>query len=138
MQKTKLGISVGALGAAVYFLGLFSGYLAIVVLVGYILLCEQEEWLKKSAVKAVVIMLLVSFATVILNMVPNFVTLINNLVGIFGGVFSIGALVRAISVLTGILDIAEKVLLLVLGVKALRQESISVPVVDKLISKYMG
>lgn len=36
MQKTRLGISVGLLGAAIYFMGLFSGYLLAVLLAGYV------------------------------------------------------------------------------------------------------
>ena len=30
MQKTKVGISVGMIGAAVYFAGLFGGYIAVI------------------------------------------------------------------------------------------------------------
>ena len=44
MQKTKLGISVGLLGAAIYFMGLFGGYLVAVLLAGYILMFEENEW----------------------------------------------------------------------------------------------
>ena len=43
-MKTKLGVSVGILGAATYFLGLFSGYTVLALVVGYILLCEQDSW----------------------------------------------------------------------------------------------
>ena len=41
MQKTKLGISVGFLGAAVYFSGLFNGLLLIMIMVEYVLLDED-------------------------------------------------------------------------------------------------
>ena len=61
MQKTKLGISVGLLGAAVYFCGVLS-LLALIIVAGYILLVEENIWLRKSAVKAVVIY--VSFAII--------------------------------------------------------------------------
>ncbi len=57
VQKTKLGISVGLLGAAIYFMGLFSGYMVAVLLAGYVLLFEENEWLKKSAVKAIAVVL---------------------------------------------------------------------------------
>lgn len=45
MQKTRLGISVGMLGAAIYLTGLFSGYLVVVLMVGYVLLFEENSWL---------------------------------------------------------------------------------------------
>ena len=54
MQKTRLGISVGMLGAAVYLTGLFSGYLVAILMAGYVLLCEENGWLKRSDIKAVV------------------------------------------------------------------------------------
>ena len=54
MQKTRLGISVGMLGAAVYLTGLFSGYLVAILMAGYVLLCEENGWLKRSVIKAVV------------------------------------------------------------------------------------
>ena len=42
------------------------------------------------------------------------------------------------SAVTSVIDIVEKLLFIGLGVKALTQGTIAVPVVDKLVSKYMG
>ena len=50
MQKTRLGISVGMLGAAIYLTGLFSGYVVAVLMAGYVLLFEENSWLRRSAV----------------------------------------------------------------------------------------
>lgn len=53
MQKTKLGISVGLLGAIIYFTSLFgSSYLIAILLCGYILLVEDNPWLRKTSVKS--------------------------------------------------------------------------------------
>lgn len=52
-MKTKLGISVGLLGTMVYFAALFGGYTPVILLAGYVLLFEENEWLKKAAIKAV-------------------------------------------------------------------------------------
>lgn len=71
MQKTKIGVSVGLLGAAIYFMGLFSGYLTVVLLIGYVLLFEENEWLRKSAVKAVALMVVFSLAAAVMNLIPN-------------------------------------------------------------------
>lgn len=57
MQKTKLGISAGLLGAVLYFMGIFSGYLLVVLLAAYVLVYEENGWLKQSAVRAVAILL---------------------------------------------------------------------------------
>lgn len=138
MQKTKLGISVGLLGAGQYFMGLFSGYLVAVLLAGYVLLCEDNEWLKKAAVKAISVMVLFSFASAIVNLIPNVMSFIDSIVSMFGGNFYIAFISNLVNAVVTALNVIEKLLLLGLGVKALNQGTIAVPVVDGLINKYMG
>lgn len=79
MQKTRLGISVGLLGAAIYFMGLFSGYLLAVLLAGYVLLFEENSWLRKNAVKAMSVMAVFSLLITVLNLVPNAIGFINGM-----------------------------------------------------------
>ena len=50
MQKAKLGISVGLLGAAIYLTALSGSLLGLLVLAGYVLLVEDNQWLRLSAV----------------------------------------------------------------------------------------
>lgn len=138
MQKTKLGISVGMLGAAIYLTGLFSGYLVVVLLAGYVLLFEENAWLKRNAVKAVSLMLLFSFFTVLINLIPNVMSCIGYIASMFGGSFYVGVISNLVNAVSSVIDIIQKLLFIGLGVKALNQGTIAVPVVDKLISKYMG
>lgn len=138
MQKTKLGISVGLMGAILYFMGLFSGYVATVLLVGYVLLCEENMWLKKAAVKVLSVMVLFSFISAVVNLIPNAINLIDSIATVFGGHFYISIISKLVNVIVNALNILQKLLLLVLGVKALNQGTITVPVVDNLINKYMG
>lgn len=138
MQKTRLGISVGMLGAAIYLTGLFSGYLVAVLLTGYVLLFEENGWLKRSAVKAVSLMVFFSFVTVLINLIPNAMSCISYIASMFGGNFHASFISNLVSAVTSIIDIIEKILFIGLGVKALNQGTIAVPVVDKLVSKYMG
>ena len=138
MQKTKIGVSVGLLGAAIYFMGLFSGYLTVVLLIGYVLLFEENEWLRKSAVKAVALMVVFSLAAAVMNLIPNVIGVLDSLASIFGGSFHIGFLSSLVYAVTEALDILEKLLFMGLGVRALTQGTIAVPVVDGLINKYMG
>lgn len=138
MQKTKLGISVGLLGAAIYFTGLFSGYLVAVVLAGYVLLCEDNQWLRRSAVKAISVMIAFSFLITVVNLIPNAISVIDSIVSMFGGNFYIAFISNLVNAIVAALNIIEKLVLLGLGVKALNQGTIAVPVVDNLINKYMG
>lgn len=135
MQKTKLGISVGFLGAAIYFLGLFSGYLVVALLVGYVLLFEQNEWLRKCAVKAITLMLVISFVVTVINLIPNSISFINSVFSLLGGSFSIGFITSIINAIVGAIGIIEKLLFLGLGLTALNMGTIAIPAVDKLVNK---
>lgn len=137
MQKTRFSISVGMLAAAIYFTGLFSGYLVAVLMVGYVLLFEENEWLKRSAVKMLVLMIFFSFFTTILNLIPNAIEIINSIFSAFGGYFTSNLLNGIVTAIVGILNFIEKILFLMLGVKALNQGTIAVPFVDRMIEKYM-
>ena len=78
MQKTRLGISVPLLAAAICFAAVFGGYVASIILVGYVLLREEDQWLRKTGVKAVAVMMLFSFISTIVGFVTDVVTIINN------------------------------------------------------------
>ena len=137
MQKTKLGISGGLLGAVLYFMGIFSGYLLVVLLAAYVLVYEENGWLKQSAVRAVAILLVFSFGSMAVKLIPDAIDFIDNIAMIFGGHFHITIISNIVNMIISALNLIEKVVLLGLGVKALKQESISVPVIDNLLNKYM-
>ena len=125
------------LGAAIYLTGLFSGYLVAILIAGYALLFEENRWLKRSVVKAVSLMVFFSFITVLINLIPDAMNCISYVASMFGGNFHVGFISNLVSAVTSVIDVIQKVLFLALGVKALNQGTIVVPVVDKLINKYM-
>lgn len=137
MQKTTLGISAGLLGATVYFMGLFSGYMVAVIMTGYILLFEENEWLKKSAVKTVALMIFFSFLTTAVHLIPDVMSFVSNIVALFGSSFYIASIDNVVNAIMIAISIVEKILFIGLGMKALNQRMISIPFVDSLINKYM-
>lgn len=138
MQKTRFGISVGLLGAAVCFIGFFGGYFAAVLLTGYILMLEKNAWLKRTAVKVIAIMVLFSLLGTIVNLIPNIISFINYVAVIFHRDFSVEFLTQITTVLSSGIDIVEKVLFIGFGFRALNQGTIVIPVIDKLISEQMN
>lgn len=138
MQKTRMGITVGLFGAAIYFAGLFSGYLIMIIMAGYVLLFEENAWLKRTAVKSVTLMVLFSFISLLINLLPDAMRCIGYIASMFGGNFYIGFLSDLVNAVISVIDIVEKILFIGLGVKALNQGTIILPVVDKMINKYMG
>ena len=74
-KEQKIGISAGLLGAGIYFTGLFSGYLIPIILTFYVLWFEENGWLRRTAVKAVSVMILFSMITLFVNLFPDFLGL---------------------------------------------------------------
>lgn len=137
MQKTRLGVTVGLLGAAIYLVGLYGGVLATALLVGYVLVFEENEWLKKSAVKAFVLMMVFSVISSVLYLIPNAIEVISSIINILGIGFYPEIVYNLSSAISGVLNIVETLLFIGLALKALNQGSIAVPVVDQLIDTYM-
>ena len=51
-EKTSIGIPVGLMGAALYFTMQFGGTVAFLILAAYVFFVDKNEWLKRVAVKA--------------------------------------------------------------------------------------
>lgn len=136
-MKTKLGISVGLMGAAVYFFVLFDNFFPALILAGYIFLFEANDWLKKTAVKAIILKVSFSILLAIIGFLPDLNSLLNSFLGIFGGHFQI-PFINAFDVFVSTaLIILQKLLFLFLGFIALHQGSISLGLVDRLVDEHI-
>ena len=138
MEKTKLGISVGMLGAAVYFSAALFGYLALLVVGGYILFVEKKEWLKKCVIKAVVLMLLYSLITTVIGLIPQLISLSGGEETLFGSYYLyLAGAYQIVSVVLVVLNFVRIGFFIALGIKALQEKSIAIPIVDSFINAYM-
>ena len=137
MEKTKLGISVGLFGALVFAAALFGGYMSSIIILGYVLLFEANEWLKKSAVKAVATLVAFSFVTAVIGLVPDAINWVANVINTFGGNVHFEFINDVFSDIKGVISILKDLVFLGLIYKALNQGTIKLPVVDDLINKYM-
>jgi hypothetical protein len=142
-MKTKLGISAGIIGAAVCFLGLFDGYVAMLVIALYVLMIEENPWLRRTVVKAVAICLFFSLLVAFINFIPNVVEFIRELLNIFnkqieGTLLSITLFMSKISNFAiTVINIIKKIIMLMLGFAALNQGTVKFKSVDRLLSKHM-
>ena len=136
MEHTKLGVSVGLVGAAMYLLTCFGGYTPAIILCGYVLLFETNHWLRQSCVKALVLDLVFVFVFVsgTVGLIPRVLSWIDTLVNTTLSYGSINEIVDIIQVAIAILNTA---LFLLLSVKAIKGKTIEIPVVDGIIKKYV-
>lgn len=135
MQKTRLGISVGVLGAAIFFSALFNGYLLTIILAGYVLLFEENIWLKKASVKAVALMIGFSVISAVIGVIPNVMGVINGVFTMFGNSFYVNFISGIVSAISYVVSLVETILFLMLGFKAFTMETVNILIIDRLVNK---
>ena len=138
MQKTKLGISAALIVALTYFLGLYGGYVIAGVLVGYILLKEEDADLKKQAVRVISLMVLFSLAGTAINLIPNIFSLITSLLELINVHFYFSFFHRVFDFLGSVLSLLRTVAFVGLGLCAVFGKDVKIPVIDRIIDKYMA
>lgn len=138
MEKTKLGVSVGLLGAALYFAALFGGYTTVALVAGYVLLREENGWLKKTAVKAVVLLAAFSVLTYAIGLIPDLIDWIISFISLLNLNISLIVINRIVSLLTSAIYIVKTAAFLILGLKALKKEDFAISSIDEIVNKHMG
>lgn len=136
VMNTKIGISVGMVAAGAYFLGIVGGLIPVLLVAGYVLLVESNEWLRMSVIKAVVVCVFFAVIHTLVRLIPDAIGVINDLASIFNESFTITIISKIIRAFNSIWSFLEILLLLGLGFKALKQETISFGFIDDLIAKH--
>lgn len=138
MEKSKLGISVALLGAAVCLTACFGGYVALALLVGYVLLREDNAWLKRVSVKAAAVTLAFGLCITILGFIPSFESDLSSFVYLFDGHVSFGKLSSIISLLSSILDLIRDIILVIMAIVAIKGKELGVAVIDGIVDKHLN
>lgn len=133
MEKTKLGISVELASALMFLLCLFGGYIPALVFGGYLLLNEENIWLKKNALGALILLVLFSSVLYLIDLVPGVIYVIDDFVGLFGGSCQAGGLKSFISLLNNALSILKTALFLFFSLRVLKGKNIKLPFVQKIV-----
>ena len=83
-MKTRIGLSATAVACIAFLLAFYGGYVALILLTGYVLLCEANDWLRSTVVKALVLSLAFSVCYTLLGLIPNLLDTINSIIRTFG------------------------------------------------------
>lgn len=138
MEKTKLSIPTTVLAAIACLFALYGGYVITGILVGYVLLVEENAWLKKFCVKILALMLIFSLASTALNLIPNLLELLNSLLRIFDDYIDLNTIYNIFGFFTSALSLFKTVVFILIGIFALTGKAVKIPVVDPLVDKYMA
>ncbi|HOQ16641.1 MAG TPA: hypothetical protein PLL17_03160 [Defluviitaleaceae bacterium] len=133
MDKTKLGISVTLLAAAIYFLGAIS-ILPAFILAGYVLLFEGDSWLKKAAVRMAMVVITFGILSVFTGMLQDVFSVLN---------LTVGAILKKPvevplnldKVLLTVINFTKNALLLVMGFKAFFFGTVQVPFIENSLDR---
>ncbi|WP_037286687.1 hypothetical protein [Saccharibacillus sacchari] len=132
MEKSKLGISVGLLAAGMYFLGMVS-LLALIVVAGYVLLKEDNAWLKRSAVKAsaiaIVFALLGLISPLLTGVISSLITLSSS--------YSTWPLGLS-TLFNTVINLTQFLIMGLLGLRSLRQTEVKINKIDDLIDRHIA
>lgn len=135
--KTKLGIHANILAVMLCVSAWASGYTAMLLLGGYVLLFEESETLKKHTIKVFCIMFLTSGAVFAINMIPETLDVISSFLDVlFDGTVYIGFLDTLCSLLMKTIYYLQNLMLLLLGLTALTGKELQIKPLDKLIAAY--
>jgi len=136
MRETKLGISTGLLAALLFLSGLVNS-LTLTLLAGYVLLIEKDEWLRRAAIKAVVLFVVFRLTNGVLDVLDYAFGFVNNILSNFRDVsFRLSFPANLESILASALNFLEKGLFLLLGVQALAKRTVSLGFIERMTERH--
>lgn len=142
MEKTKLGVSISVVAAALYIVAGFGGIVGTLLLAGYILMFEENSWLKWNAVKAIAFYVCFALLSGIVGIIPDAFSVISGFFSMFGGYMSSVAVLNAVNsffgnVLQSLVTLCADVFAVVLAFKAYKMSTVKIPVIDDIVRKCM-
>jgi len=136
MEKTKFGLSVGLFAAAMCLMG-FISTIPFILFAGYALIAESNEWLKKTAVKALAVFIGFAVVSAFVGFITDGTNVLNNLVLLFGGSINLSQINRLVSILRTGISVAQTITFMLFGVIALKKGNVTFGIADGFINKHM-
>ena len=138
MEKSKLGIPLNLFAAMLFFLGAAGSILAVLIAAGYVLVFEENELLKRAAVKAIIIFVFMAILMSLISLLITFSSYIINAANAYLVYNSISIpsnyILQFVSLgVNHIIRIAEIIIYILLGFRAYKVIDIKIGVIDKLL-----
>ncbi|MCL2771818.1 MAG: hypothetical protein FWD71_00590 [Oscillospiraceae bacterium] len=140
MEKSRLGISIGLFAAILYFICAADNIFIVALITGYILFFETNVWLKKTAVKVLILSI---FFTIIVQLITHLTLGIPYAVSIIfskSSNYDFNLYYFLSQSLPGIINqvvyILQIIIFVIFGFKAYKQKDIKIKVIDNIINKH--
>lgn len=115
-MKTKLGVSAGTMGALLYFTALFGGYVPLFIAAGYVLIKEENAFVRKAAYKSIILLLIFSAVSTLLSSFNEILSIIGNLLDTF-----IKVPLNFDDILISIVSLVKTAVFAIFGIMALKK-----------------
>ena len=136
MEKTKFGLPVGLLAAAMCFMA-FISTIPFILIVGYVLIAESNDWLKKTAVKALFIFIAFAIVAAFIGFITDGTSMLTNFLGLFNQSVNLLQINRLASIMRTGLSVIQTLVFMLLGVIALKKGNITFGLGDGILNKHM-
>lgn len=134
MEKSKLGLSTGIVGAIVILLVLFGGYTVGLLAVGYVLLWEKDVSLRVSALTALLVALAASVINMVVGLLPDLVDIFSSMMNIFKVYLNLDVVYSIANFFYNIVSLLKTVALAVLAVFSLIGKPLMLGFIKKLVA----
>ena len=127
MEKSKLGISIPLTGAALFFTAMISPIISF-LLAAFILMKEDDEWLRKSVIKMAYIVIVGYAGAYLIGTIADVLSLLSFPYGLTSFIDELSY---------SIIPDIRAILLLIFGMKAMTKGTVNSNVFNKIINKHM-
>ena len=131
MKKTKLGISGNVFCGMIFFIALFGGFVPTILVVGYVLLYEEERYFKEIAISAISLLIVFSCVDALIAMIPYIYGFVDNFVSIFGGYCETKVLGAISNAMYYVVDILRTIVFVVIGLKMFMGKQINISIITE-------
>jgi hypothetical protein len=136
-MKTKIGLSAGAYAFFTFLLAIFGGYLPLIIAVGYVLVCEGNEWLRATVAKALFLAICFSLLGYILDFLPDLFGMFNSWAAVFEGNVPYAKLRQIIAALESMISIFKYIFFIILAFMALGMKTLRIGFIDGFVEKHL-
>lgn len=133
MEKTKIGLSVPVAAAAAFLLFALCGSTVGFLFLGYILLCETDAGLKRTALTAAIVYVGFILINELIGLIPGAFGLLEDLVSLCKGTLNVYIVHQISNLLYAIVNFVRDILMLVFALKAWKGGNVELGFVKKLL-----
>lgn len=137
-MKSKLGLSIGLTGALIYAITYFAGMIPLILIIGYLLIVEKNEWLNYIVIKALCLTILFAILATITSFIPNLLSIVQDFSTTYEVPFYYQLVLAFQSLVLGVLSFVKTILFLLLAVRALGLKDVPFLGISGLVSKHMS